>query len=70
MDRSKLPHGITVEGLCGNLRRLLANHEAANGLQNDLVLLCDLKVEYNDSVEVTLVSSRSYLQAISTELVF
>lgn len=56
VDRSKLPHGITVEGLCGNLRRLLANHEAANGLQNDLVLLCDLKVEYNDSVEVTLVS--------------
>lgn len=56
IDRSKLPPGITVEGLCTNLRTLLANHEASNDLQNELVLLCDLKTEYNDSIEVTLVS--------------
>lgn len=56
LDRGKLPHGVAVEGLCGDLRRLLANHEAANDLQNELVLLCDLKIDYNDTVEVTLVS--------------
>lgn len=56
LDRAKLPHGVAVEGLCGDLRRLLANHEAANDLQNELVLLCDLKIDYNDTVEVTLVS--------------
>lgn len=56
LDRAKLPHGVTVEGLCGNLRRLLANHEVANDLQNTLVLLCDLKIDFNDTVEVTLVS--------------
>lgn len=61
LDRAKLPHGVTVEGLCGNLRRLLANHEMTNGMQNALVLLCDLKIDFNDTVEVTLVSNISTL---------
>jgi hypothetical protein len=56
LDRPKLPQGVTVESLCGDLRRLLANQQAANDLQNALVLLCDLKIDYNDTVEVTLVS--------------
>lgn len=56
LDRPKLPPGVTVESLCGDLRRLLANQQAANDLQNELVLLCDLKIDYNDTVEVTLVS--------------
>lgn len=55
VDRAKLPHGVTVEKLCWDLRRLLASHEIGNSYQNKLVLLCDLKTEYNDSVEVTLV---------------
>ncbi|KAJ8952596.1 hypothetical protein NQ318_004143 [Aromia moschata] len=54
LDRVKLPQGITVEGLCGDLRRLLANQQASEGLQDELVLLCDLKIDYNDTVEVTL----------------
>lgn len=57
LDRVKLPQGMTVEGLCGDLRRLLANQQAMEGLDDSLVLLCDLKVGYNDTVEVTLVSS-------------
>lgn len=56
LDRVKLPQGMTVEGLCGDLRRLLANQQAMEGLDDYLVLLCDLKVGYNDTVEVTLVS--------------
>ncbi|KAK9747061.1 EGF-like domain [Popillia japonica] len=64
IDRSKLPAGITVEGLCGNLRTLLANHEASNDMQNELVLLCDLKTEYNDSIEVTLSGKEGVLEGI------
>lgn len=56
LDRAKLPHGITVDELCNDLRRLLANYEAANHFQNELVLLCDLKMDYNDTIEVTLVN--------------
>lgn len=57
VDRAKLQTGVTVEGLCGDMRRLLAGNEAANDLQNALVLLCDLKADYNDTIEVTLVSN-------------
>lgn len=57
VDKVKLPQGTTVEGLCGDLRGLLANQQAIEGLQNHLVLLCDLKTDYNDTVEVTLVSN-------------
>lgn len=56
LDRAKLLHGVTVEGLCDNMRKFLAGHEAANDLQHVLVLLCDLKTDYNDTIEVTLVS--------------
>lgn len=60
LDRVKLPQGMTVEGLCGDLRRLLANQQAMEGLDDSLILLCDLKVGYNDTVEVTLVSVKRY----------
>ena len=65
LDRSKLPHGVTVEGLCVDLRKLLASHEAANDLQNELVLLCELKGDYNDSIEVTLVGIRASTRLIA-----
>jgi len=55
LDKVKLPQNTTVEGLCGNLRQLLAQQQAISGLQDDLVLLCDLKTDYNDTIEVTLV---------------
>lgn len=48
--------GITVESLCGDLRKLLASQQAMEGLDDSLVLLCDLKLGYNDTIEVTLVS--------------
>lgn len=56
LDRMKLTPGVTVEGFCQDLRRLLAIQQAASGLQEELVLLCDLKLDYNDTIEVTLVS--------------
>ncbi|CAH1364291.1 protein jagged-1b isoform X1 [Tenebrio molitor] len=64
LDRPKLPQGVTVESLCGDLRRLLANQQAANDLQNALVLLCDLKIDYNDTVEVTLSGQSGVLEGI------
>lgn len=57
LDRAKLLPGVSVESLCGSLRRILAQHQAVNNLHNRLVLLCDLKAEYNDTIEVTLVSA-------------
>ncbi|XP_017780565.1 PREDICTED: protein jagged-1b isoform X2 [Nicrophorus vespilloides] len=64
LDRPKLPDGLTVEGLCGDLRRVLAAKVASNDWQTELVLLCDLKSEYNDTVEVTLSGSRGVLDGI------
>ncbi|CAG9863615.1 unnamed protein product [Phyllotreta striolata] len=64
LDRPKLPEGTTVEGLCGDLRRLLANQQAMEGLQDVLYLLCDLKNGYNDTVEVTLSGDRWVLDGI------
>ncbi|ERL84028.1 protein serrate-like [Dendroctonus ponderosae] len=64
VDKVKLPQGTTVEGLCGDLRGLLANQQAIEGLQNHLVLLCDLKTDYNDTVEVTLFGNQWVLDGI------
>lgn len=61
LDRAKLLTGVSVHGLCTSLRKLLAQHQAINSLQNRLVLLCDLKAQYNDTIEVTLVSNYSIL---------
>ncbi|XP_025830978.1 protein jagged-1b [Agrilus planipennis] len=64
LERGKLPGGTTVEGLCNDLRRILANHEAANDMENELVLLCDLKTDYNDTIEVTLSGKEGVLEGI------
>jgi hypothetical protein len=37
------------------LRHLVASHQAAIGASHRLVLLCDLKQGYNDTLEVTMV---------------
>ena len=55
LDRAQLPRGVTTEGLCVELRRLVAAHQAAIGASHRLVLLCDLKQGYNDTLEVTMV---------------
>nr|CAI5869526.1 unnamed protein product [Callosobruchus analis] len=64
LDRARLPQGATVEGLCADLRTLLAAQQAAEGLRDRLVLLCDLKTGYNDTVEVTLSGSHWVLDGI------
>ncbi|KAL1513034.1 hypothetical protein ABEB36_002517 [Hypothenemus hampei] len=64
VDKLKLPLGTTVESLCGDLRGLLANQQAIEGLQDNLVLLCDLKTDYNDTVEVTLYGTQWVLEGI------
>ncbi|KAJ9585947.1 hypothetical protein L9F63_020404, partial [Diploptera punctata] len=56
LDRAQLPRGVTTEGLCVELRRLVASHQAAIGASHRLVLLCDLKQGYNDTLEVTMSS--------------
>ncbi|XP_044744621.1 protein jagged-1b isoform X2 [Coccinella septempunctata] len=63
-DRMKLPAGVTVEGICLDLRRLLATQQAASGLQEELILLCDLKLDYNDTIEVTLFGDKGVLDGI------
>ncbi|KAJ8873823.1 hypothetical protein PR048_024659 [Dryococelus australis] len=54
LDRSKLARGVSTEGLCAQLRRLVALHQASEGGHSQLVLLCDLKQGYNDTIEVTM----------------
>ncbi|XP_066997092.2 protein jagged-1b [Anabrus simplex] len=56
LDRSKLPQGVSTEGLCVELRRLVAIHQSHTGGQDRLILLCDLKQGYNDTIEVTMSS--------------
>ncbi|XP_044728206.1 protein jagged-1b isoform X2 [Chrysoperla carnea] len=57
LDRNKLPIGVTTEKLCISMRKLLAAHQASQGLQDVLILLCDLKTGFNDTIEVTLSSN-------------
>nr|CAD7407711.1 unnamed protein product [Timema cristinae] len=57
VDRTKLPAGVSIEGLCDQLRVLLALHQASSESDHQLVLLCDLKQGYNDTIEATLVSN-------------
>nr|CAD7441239.1 unnamed protein product [Timema bartmani] len=57
VDRNKLPPGVSIEGLCDQLRILLALHQASLESDHQLVLLCDLKQGYNDTIEATLVSN-------------
>nr|CAD7458158.1 unnamed protein product [Timema tahoe] len=56
VDRNKLPPGVSIEGLCDQLRILLALHQASLESDHQLVLLCDLKQGYNDTIEATLSS--------------
>ncbi|KAK9874000.1 hypothetical protein WA026_002348 [Henosepilachna vigintioctopunctata] len=63
-DRMKFPPGVSVEGLCIDLRRLLAIQQAANGLREELIVLCDLKVDYNDTIEVALSGEKGVLDGI------
>lgn len=63
LDRSQLPRGVTTEGLCLGLRRLLAWHQAATQSYDQLVLLCDLKQGFNDTLEVTMSSLSMSLEA-------
>ena len=62
LDRSKIASGFSVESLCFDLRKLAASQ---SGLWDSfqlvtqkppLVVLCDLKENVNDVVEVTVVS--------------
>ncbi|KAJ1528673.1 hypothetical protein ONE63_007067 [Megalurothrips usitatus] len=51
---------VSVEVLCRELRRLLAHTYAAEDgphRQDPLVLLCELRTGYNDTIEVTVVST-------------
>ena len=60
LDHARLPGGASVEGLCRELRRLLAHTYASEDgphRQDPLVLLCELKTGFNDTIEVTIVSN-------------
>lgn len=58
VERARLSTGVTTETLCMDLRRLIVAHQALVRGQDPLVLLCDLKQGYNDTIEVTVVSIR------------
>lgn len=56
LERVRLPTGVSTEGLCGELRALLAAHQASSRGAASLVVLCDLRAGTNDTLEVTMVS--------------
>lgn len=56
VERARLSTGSTTETLCMDLRRVIVAHQALLRGQDPLVLLCDLKQGYNDTIEVTVVS--------------
>ncbi|KAL0270169.1 UNVERIFIED_CONTAM: hypothetical protein PYX00_007661 [Menopon gallinae] len=59
VERSRLSTGVTTEILCMDLRRLTVAHQALIRAQDPLVLLCDLKQGYNDTLEVTVSLSKN-----------
>lgn len=66
VDAAKLRPSITTEDLCNEIRRLVAVHQASKSIQFEVVVLCDLKLGFNDTVEITIVSA----DAIRLFLVF
>lgn len=67
-DRAKLPRGASVESVCAHLRRLTAKHQALAGSADPLVILCDLKAGLNDTVEVTMVSTRHWCHVTRSDV--
>ncbi|KAG8240118.1 hypothetical protein J437_LFUL019751, partial [Ladona fulva] len=76
-DRTKLQPGLSVEGLCSQLRQIVASHQSNirssygdSSLDTPtLVILCELKARYNDTVEVTMSSLSSGLSGDDTQAV-
>lgn len=56
VEKSRLSTGVTTETLCIDLRRLMVANQALLRKKDALVILCDLKQGYNDTIEVTVVS--------------
>ena len=62
LDRSKALHGLSVEGLCSHLRKLAAGQShlwdsfGTTTQEPPLVILCDLKDNLRDAIQVTVVS--------------
>ncbi|KAK6621484.1 hypothetical protein RUM44_001291 [Polyplax serrata] len=54
VEKSRLNTGVTTETLCIDLRRLMVANQALINRSDALVILCDLKQGYNDSIEVTV----------------
>lgn len=59
VDVAKLRPSINTEDLCYEIRKLISLREAGRSTQLEIVALCELKQSYNDTVEITLVSTIS-----------
>ncbi|XP_065216653.1 protein jagged-2-like [Planococcus citri] len=59
VDIAKLRPSVTTEDLCNEIRALVSGHEASKNTHFEIVVLCDLKLGFNDTVEVTLSSSET-----------
>ncbi|XP_046687565.1 protein jagged-1b isoform X1 [Homalodisca vitripennis] len=64
LERGRLLAGVSTESLCSELRSLLAAHQATSGAHHSLVLLCDLKTQANDTLEVTMSETGGDGQAV------
>ncbi|ESO93586.1 hypothetical protein LOTGIDRAFT_71205, partial [Lottia gigantea] len=62
-DKAKMPTGVSIESICSTIRQLSIVKKLSN--QNQMYILCGIKVNHLDAVEVTLSTvddsrSRSY----------
>lgn len=58
LQPARLTTAVSTESLCGDLRRLTASLQSLARRQDPLVVLCDLKLGYRDTLEVTMVSQK------------
>ncbi|XP_059481287.1 protein jagged-1b isoform X2 [Neocloeon triangulifer] len=63
LDRSKLKPGTSVEGICGQLRKIASTYQTINGDTNLLVIVCEMKTGFNNIIEVTMSANPSDLSS-------
>jgi len=64
LDRSKLKPGTSVEAVCGHLREIAATHQTITGTTDLLVILCEMKMGFNNNIEVTMVSHCTFCKVM------
>lgn len=60
VDISKMRPSTSMEDVCNEIRRLISVREVTKNTRYEIIALCDLKQNYNDTIEITVVRIIKY----------